>query len=35
MQAQMIETFDSRLDQTAAAAFVFVKSRPFIMVLNS
>lgn len=34
-QAQMIETFASREDQTAASAFVFVKSRPLTIVLSS
>lgn len=34
-QAQMMETLLSSEDQTAALAFVFVKSRPRTMVDNS
>lgn len=35
MQAQIMETFASSEDQTAASAFVFVRSRPLTIVLSS
>lgn len=35
MQAQIMETFASSEDQTAASAFVLVRSRPLTIVLSS